>query len=235
MLVLIVLALPCAAIYGILFGVPPAGSHSNASMPVRPSTSPTWLIARYGWCLLLTAALCFPLLKGEAQKHWRFFRDIRLSMVFQNLGILILIVTCAAGLRFGLPFLDRSWLYLFPLSDGSAININLLPAFIRYFGLLFVVLLVLNLPELAHYEERKYRSGTKDWKHGLRRSLRFGLAHCWVGIPLYAGLALSVGGVWFTYQYFKGGVERSTAHHLTYNLIAATLLVIYLIAARIVF
>jgi hypothetical protein len=44
------------------------------------------------------------------------------------------------------------------------------------------------------------------------------------------GLALSLGGLWLTHQYFRGGVERSALHHTAYNLILVTLLFAYLVA-----
>lgn len=59
--------------------------------------------------------------------------------------------------------------------------------------------------------------------------MRFGLVHCLAGIPVFAGLALSLGGLWFTYQYFRGGVEASTVHHLTYNLLIMAAIAVFLV------
>jgi hypothetical protein len=49
------------------------------------------------------------------------------------------------------------------------------------------------------------------------------------------GLALAVGGLWFTHQYFRGGVERSTVHHLTYNLLVAVAMIVYLFTHHLVY
>lgn len=223
------------AIYGMIFGAAPTDAAVTASTNGSKPTNFSWMMARYGWCALLMAALAYPLITGKGQKHFRYFRDIRPLMIVQNLAVIAGVVFCAIGLKALFPFLDRSWLYLLPLNNGRAANIMVLPAFIKYFGLVFVALLVMSLPALAYSEERTYRQGTKEWKHGVKRNLRFGCAHCFVGIPLYAGLALSISGLWFTHQFFRGGVDRSTVHHLTYNLLIVTALIIYLVASRIAF
>jgi hypothetical protein len=44
-------------------------------------------------------------------------------------------------------------------SGDKVANIGVLPAFIKDFGLVFVGLMVLNLPELAHCEEMRFRRG----------------------------------------------------------------------------
>jgi hypothetical protein len=56
------------------------------------------------------------------------------------------------------------------------------------------------------------------------RSLTFGLVHCLAGVPLGVGLAITLAGLWFSWQYKKGGIERSTIYHSTNNLIAAILI-----------
>ena len=47
----------------------------------------------------------------------------------------------------------------------------------------------------------------------------FGLVHCLIGIPLGAGLALTLLGLWLSQIYFDGGVELSTQAHTAYDLI----------------
>lgn len=56
------------------------------------------------------------------------------------------------------------------------------------------------------------------------KSLTFGLIHCTIGVSLGTGLALTLGGLWFSYQYKNGGIELSTAHHVCYNAIVMILL-----------
>src|SRR5581483_1968633 len=108
-------------------------------------------------------------------------------------------------------------------------NIILEPLAYRWLAVPFLLLLLFVLPSLAAAEERLFRQGTRGWRQGLVRSLIFGLAHWPMGIPLGAALALSIGGLWFTYQYFRGGIARSTVYHLTYNLLAILLIVLLLV------
>lgn len=95
--------------------------------------------------------------------------------------------------------------------------------------MLFLPLLFFALPSLAKLEEEDFRNGTLDWSDGIKRSIKFGLAHLFVLIPIGAALALNVGRLWFTYQYFKGGVERSNVYHSAYNSVVVTLLFVGLV------
>jgi len=191
-----------------------------------------WVILKYLLVILLTAVFVRPLIVGSAQEHWRFFKQIRPVMIIQNLLVLVVVGIAALATVYLMPFLDRSWLYNLHITrDGSAPNIYIIPFTIKFFGLFYAALFVLDLPVLAYDEEEIYRKDTRSWRHGMVRSLRFGLMHCFVGGPIYIGLALSIGGLWFTYQYFKGGIERCTTHHLTYNLIVVSILLIIMFSS----
>jgi len=208
---LLLLLLPFVLVAGILLG----GPHYRAPAGADPATL---ALAKYGWSALLTFALVNSLWHGNLYRSLDVLRQMRPGLLAQNLLVLIVTVACALGLVRLFPWLNRSWLYLLPGWGSQAVNLNVLPATIKYFGPFFLVLLALNLPTLARSEELKYRQGTRDWRDALGRSVRFGLVHCVVGVPLYAGLALTVSGLWFTLQYFRGGVDRSTLHHVAYNL-----------------
>ena len=61
----------------------------------------------------------------------------------------------------------------------------------------------------------------------IRRAVEFGLVHCLIGIPIGVGLALSIGGLYFTWAYLRRyratesrteAVAESTRAHLSYNL-----------------
>jgi len=209
--------------YGMIFGVP----HQSAS---EEQMSTTWVVIRFAWCVLLTGMLVRDLRGGKFAAAWTMARRVTLPVIGLNALVLAATVATAFALLALFPVLDRSWLYLLPGTGGHAGNLGLMPMQIKYFGIAFLLLFAVSIPDLARSEEVRYRRGTKDWRQGLWRSLRFGLAHCVVGVPLYGGLALTVGGLWFTLQYFRGGVEGSTLHHATYNwivvsaaLVAATL------------
>lgn len=207
--------------YGMIFGVP---HHSSGQV------STTWVVVRFAWCILLTGMLVRDLRGGKLAAAWAMARRVTLPVVCLNLLVLAATVATALTLLALFPALDRSWLYLLPGTGGHAGNLGLMPIQIKYFGIAFLLLFAVSIPDLARSEEVRYRQGTRNWRHGVWRSVRFGLAHCVVGVPLYGGLALTVGGLWFTFQYFQGGVEGSTLHHATYNwivvsaaLVAATL------------
>ena len=73
-------------------------------------------------------------------------------------------------------------------------------------------------------EEIIFRLGTGSLLEGVWRSVLFGLFHCLLGIPLSAGLAMTIPGMWFTWQYLEYGggqygVHLATIHHLTYDLV----------------
>jgi hypothetical protein len=87
----------------------------------------------------------------------------------------------------------------------------------KWYAVVFLPVLALALPRLAQVEEVSYRSGTRNWADGSLKSLRFGLAHMIMLIPLGACLALTLAGLWFTFCYFRGGVRQSTLYHAAFN------------------
>lgn len=87
----------------------------------------------------------------------------------------------------------------------------------KWYAIAFLPVLALAVPRFAANEEAAYREGTRSWPHGIARSLRFGLVHVIMLIPLGAALALSWGGLLFTWAYFRGGVARSTVYHAAFN------------------
>ena len=86
--------------------------------------------------------------------------------------------------------------------------------------LVFVLMLLPALPLFAEAEERRFRAGAENWSTTKRvaRAMQFGLVHCLIGIPIGVGLALSIGGGYFTWAYLRGGIPESTRAHLAYNM-----------------
>lgn len=202
--------------YAVFVGTPHKVAHAHGSSHLPDLLS-------YGIVVLMTGTLVWRLKAGHAAEAFALARQVTLAVVGQNLIIVALTASLALVLVHVFPALDRSWLYLLPGHEASSGNIAAMPMQIKYFGIVYVLLFAVNIPRMARSEEISYREGTRDWRHGAVRSLRFGLGHCMMGVPLFVGLALSIGGLWFTYQYFQGGVDRSTLHHATYNWIIATL------------
>jgi tetratricopeptide (TPR) repeat protein len=101
------------------------------------------------------------------------------------------------------------------------------------------LLLVLVLPFWAKAEEEAYRQGVHTWKGITINSIKFGLSHLIMGIPICIGLSLSVTGFLFACRYKyayhqhlskfgneqkaqETGVFASTADHTIYNVIIIT-------------
>ncbi|MEO7718758.1 MAG: hypothetical protein ABIY70_21380 [Capsulimonas sp.] len=209
-----------ALCWAIIAGVPhpvASGGQDADGWGLVWSDSHGWRVAQYAWCGFLTWLLARNLRRGLLTDAWAVVRQLTFPILFQNLLIVLVTATAALTLLHLFPALNRSWLYLIPGGHGSATNLSVLPAHIKYYGIAFLLLFAVSIPKFARSEEKSYREGTRNWKQGAWRSLRFGLGHCVVGVPLYAGLALTIGGLWFTLQYFRGGVERSTLHHAAYN------------------
>lgn len=153
------------------------------------------------------------------------------------LSVPVLIVVLTVGvvlLEYGGAAMRFSWLSLLAAPGQPESGTNLMvagSAQAPWIGLPFTLLLFLNLPRLARYEEEAFRYGTKNWTQGALRSLRFGLTHCLVGVPVGFGLALGIGGLWFTDRYFRGGVPLSTRYHAVYNAWLTSLLFVSLLLA----
>jgi len=162
------------------------------------------------------------LFDGERMhENWRIVSSISAVIICQNILVIVAVIALFLGLIKVAPFLNWSWFSLF---SREGMNIHLIPSNVKYFGLAFLVLFGINLPRYAQMEEVWFREGTISWEQGLLMSILFGMVHCLVGVPIGAGLAISLAGLWFTHQYFVGGVELSTVHHTSYNLILVTIL-----------
>jgi hypothetical protein len=94
--------------------------------------------------------------------------------------------------------------------------------------LAFMALLIPGLPLFAHAEERLFRMGAEGWSTSKRvlKTLQFGLVHAVIGIPIGAALALSIGGAYFMWTYFRAhrasgstteATLESTTAHAAYN------------------
>ena len=171
----------------------------------------------------------FEVFKGVAKEEWRRLAIVCPLLVGAMLVVLTLLYDKVSGPL--AKILQFSWLSLLadPKEKAGTNLVVMAGASIPYFGVVFIVLLFLNLPGMARSEEEMFREGTKSWVDGVPRSLAFGLMHCVVGVPIAVGLALMIPGLWFTREYFKGGVDRSTRVHSAYNMILIVVLAFYLI------
>ncbi|NTU47353.1 hypothetical protein HGA88_07065 [Candidatus Roizmanbacteria bacterium] len=201
----------------------------------------------FQWMLLLYFSLSFidTIFTGGIRKIHNVYKRVTILMMLQSLGVCALVLTVSLLLITYLPFLGWSWLSLL---GAAGTNLATFSTRIYGWGLLFTVLFIIAIPLLAEEEEVLFRKNTLGWlptkfsvengswydvlslnivfSGGIIRSILFGITHCLIGVPLGIGFALSIGGFWFTYQYMKGGVERSTIYHSTYNMVISVLLIL---------
>jgi len=93
------------------------------------------------------------------------------------------------------------------------------------------VLLYFNLPVLAWVEEQVFRHdmimhGTSGIYDALWRSALFGVLHVVAGAKLKTAFPLTIGGLWFSWQYLYGGVETATLAHLAMNCTGLTIMLV---------
>lgn len=122
---------------------------------------------------------------------------------------------------------DYRWIFLFPVW----------------------MIFILAFPFWAEVEEKFFRQGVHSWKGITINSIKFGLVHLTMGIPICWALTLSVPGFLFACRYkyvyhrhlkkFKNeakareaGVRASTADHAIYNAILITLSVTLLLLVQ---
>jgi hypothetical protein len=154
-------------------------------------------------------------------------------------GVMVSVVTLAS---IGLPkFMTWSWISMLgsgadapsgnimavPFKSGSVVIISI-----------FWLVLSLALPYLAKGEEKSFRSLVFGTKNRIITSIKFGLVHMIVGVPLFIALILAVAGYIFSIFYVKAfykavkvnpytadevAVNVSTSVHAKYNFLIITL------------
>jgi hypothetical protein len=156
------------------------------------------------------------------------------------IGVMVTVVTFAS---IGLPnFMTWSWISM--LGDGSADapSGNIIAAPFKSGSVLIIagfwLLLTLALPYLAKGEEQSFRSLVFGTKNRIITSIKFGLIHMVVGVPLFVALVLAIIGYIFSIFYVKSfykaakvdpytadevAVNVSTSVHAKYNFLLITI------------
>ena len=156
------------------------------------------------------------------------------------LGVMTTVITLTSV---GLPkFMTWSWISM--LGDGSADapSGNILAAPFKSGSVIIIcifwLLLTLALPYLAKGEEKVFRSLVFSTKKRIITSIKFGLIHMVVGVPLFIALILAVVGYIFSIFYVKAfykavkvdaktadevAINVSTSVHAKYNFLIVTI------------
>lgn len=195
---------------------------------------PTWLgeairnVLYWGWVGFLLIIGVRYVLKKDNWFH--YYRNIMWHLYLTIIPLIATIIALGLYLtHLNSAIFGFSWLPLIAHllgGNAQATNINLAGITIPFLGVLLCLLLYVQLPSMARMEEELFRKRTRSWPQGLMRSLLFGLSHMIVGVPFGFALCLSLGGIYFTHLYFKGGVKLSTQGHFQYNLVPITLLML---------
>lgn len=211
-------------------------------------------IGKFALVILAIASVALPLI-SERRNYgfvWQIWKRFRFKMLLEVLVVVALTIATMAAL-WVVPGLKYGWTNLFfsgsgnmlvkPIMEGSE-STNLL---VRLMVPLFFIILILVLPFLAISEERNFRKGYEKWGPILKQSVKFGLMHCLVGVPLAAGIALILTGLFYGYKYKRtfdqntktlglqeaedAAVMVSTTYHTMYNTIVVALILLIATAA----
>ncbi len=156
------------------------------------------------------------------------------------LGVMTTVITLASV---GLPkFMTWSWISMLGNGSAGAPSGNILAAPFKSGSVIIIcifwLLLTLALPYLAKGEEKVFRSLVFGTKSRIITSIKFGLIHMVVGVPLFIALILAVVGYIFSLFYVKTfnkaakvdpytadevAINVSTSVHAKYNFLIVTI------------
>lgn len=156
------------------------------------------------------------------------------------LGVMTTVITLAS---IGLPkFMTWSWISMLGSEGTDAPSGNILAAPFKSGSVIIIsifwLLLTLALPYLAKGEEKVFRSLVFSTKSRIITSIKFGLIHMVVGVPLFIALILAVVGYIFSIFYVKAfnkaakvdpytadevAINVSTSVHAKYNFLIVTI------------
>lgn len=146
----------------------------------------------------------------------RVWSGFSLKLFFQSLAVLLTVAIISVALIYLVPFLGYGLLSVFYEGAGNAFIAPILEGsrsshlLVRILPMFFFLAFLFVIPFLSQSEERAFRKGHEDWLSITKQSVKFGLVHLIVGIPLAVGLALTISGLFFGYVY-KTTYDRRTS------------------------
>ncbi len=156
------------------------------------------------------------------------------------IGVMTTVITLSS---IGLPkFMTWSWISMLGSEGADAPSGNIMAAPFKSGSVIIIsifwLLLTLALPYLAKGEEKVFRSLIFGTKKRIITSIKFGLIHMVVGVPLFIALILAVVGYIFSIFYLKAfnkaakvdpytadevAINVSTSVHAKYNFLIVTI------------
>jgi len=171
------------------------------------------------------------------------------KMYAEMLGILILVISTMFLLLTFVPFMRFGWMNFFAAEGGNIMltsftNLAERHDFVRFAPALLLASLIFLAPFFVKVEEEIFRYGHTEWKAISRQSVKFGLVHLALGIPLAAPVSLIILGFFLGHKYRKAYREtlpvcgedlnmahmRALATSITYHTIFDCLLLVILLA-----
>jgi hypothetical protein len=139
--------------------------------------------------------------------------------------VLLAPVLLGFGVLFNRWMKRLPWAWLEWSLMGQKANLALAPIRLRWFGLIYGLMLAACMPLLAFFEELIFRNGTTDWGRGLLwGGLAFGALHLVSFVSVRMTIYLSLVGVALVGLYMTGGLIAVFVTHAVYNLLALSLM-----------
>lgn len=197
--------------------------------------------------LLLNIYAAFAMNKRRVGFILETWKRFRVGMFFEIIGILFLLITAIVLLMAYVPILQYGWYNLFSANGGNILFTPILELSsssflaLRLFVPAFFIALLIIIPFCAEWEEEIFRRGHSSWTSITKQSIKFGLVHLLVGIPLAAGIAIFIPGFYLGYKYRraylknivllpeKEAVREAVCVSTSYHTMIDSVLIIYLI------
>ena len=167
----------------------------------------------------------------------------KIDYLWAFLLVMFVFVTIGTLASIGLPkFMTWSWISMLGDGGSNTPSGNIMAAPFKSGSVLVITgfwfLLTLALPYLAKGEEEGFRSLVFGTKKRIITSIKFGLVHMIVGVPLFVALILAFAGYIFSIFYVKAfnkaakvdpytadkvAILASTSVHAKYNFLIITI------------
>lgn len=160
---------------------------------------------------------------------------------FLALLVIVVVITLIIIVEPFVPKFLKWGLFSLLGKEGTNANIEIIQQSSNISSALMIVvffILILLIPKASYWEEIRFRHDITEFKKSIFSNIKFGMAHCLVGVPLWIGLVLILIGFIYTlryiYEYKKSydmdsALEASTSLHGKYNTILVVLLIIALL------